>query len=92
MVGPYPPPYLSPLSMQCGAHIATTLGRAPQGGYKVGPTLYKIRERREAGRGAAKGGLSTDVYEFQGFKTPLKEGLPDSYPLGEDLHIKGLLF
>ena len=46
----------------------------------------------EAGRGPAKGCLSTDVDESQGFKISLKGVLPDSYPLGEDLHIKGLLF
>ena len=31
MAGPYLPPSLSPLSIQGGAHLITTLGRAPQG-------------------------------------------------------------
>ena len=51
-------------------------------------------DKGEKGRwvGADQGGLSVGLDESSKFKTPLKESLPDSYPLGEDLHIKGLLF
>ena len=72
--------------------VSHALGRAPQGSCKWAPLAWIRERKREAGRGPAKGGLSTDVDESQEFKTPLKEGIPNSYLIGEDLHIKALLF
>ena len=68
--------------------VPRALGGAPQDSCKWTPLAWIRERKKEAGRGPVKGGLIHYVNESPRFKTPLKDNLPDSYPLGEDLHIK----